>query len=296
MFNFAGLFGGPSAPVARRTARPLPMSRYRPRLEGLEERTVPSAVAVAPAAAQLAPVTQAAPAVAPVLNLDVTRVYLNDAGQLLADIGVNGVIQAVPLDLTVTNPGAGATPILDLHVGAIHLDLLGLQVDTSEICLNITAQSGPGNLLGNLLGGILNSLNTSPTPLSLTDVLGSLSPTQATSLLNNVLQPALNTGLDQLLAPASVNGASVSPAAAGSGATNILHLSLGPIDLNLLGLEVHLDNCNNGPVTVDISAQSGPGKLLGNLLGGLAHSLDNSPAGALAAHLNNIGRVIGRLV
>jgi len=57
--------------------------------------------------------------------------------------------------------------------------------------------------------------------------------------------------------------------------TNILHLALGPLGLNLLRLNVHLDNCAGGPVTVDITAQQGPGNLLGNLLTGLAHVLDS---------------------
>ena len=38
-------------------------------------------------------------------------------------------------------------------------------------------------------------------------------------------------------------------------ATNILNLSLGPVNLNLLGLMVKLDNSANGPVTVSITAR-----------------------------------------
>src|SRR3954470_22865013 len=41
----------------------------------------------------------------------------------------------------------------------------------------------------------------------------------------------------------------------------ILDLTLGPLDLNLLGLLVHLDR-----VHLNITAQPGPGNLLGNLL------------------------------
>jgi len=48
----------------------------------------------------------------------------------------------------------------------------------------------------------------------------------------------------------------------------ILHLSLEIPDLNLLGLHVRLDDCNGGPVTVDLTAVPGDG-LLGDLLGGL---------------------------
>ena len=50
---------------------------------------------------------------------------------------------------------------------------------------------------------------------------------------------------------------------------DILHLELGPLDLNLLGLMVHLDK-----VVLDITAQQGPGNLLGNLLCALAGLLD----------------------
>jgi hypothetical protein len=52
-----------------------------------------------------------------------------------------------------------ACSILHLDIQPISLDLLGLQVNTSEIVLDITAQPGPGNLLGNLLCGVANLLN-----------------------------------------------------------------------------------------------------------------------------------------
>lgn len=50
---------------------------------------------------------------------------------------------------------------------------------------------------------------------------------------------------------------------------NVLNLSLGPLDLNLLGLVVHLDEVN-----LIIDAVSGPGALLGNLLCAVAGLLD----------------------
>ena len=49
-------------------------------------------------------------------------------------------------------------------------------------------------------------------------------------------------------------------------------LQLGPLDLDVLGLVVELDDCNNGPVVVDIDALAGEG-LLGDLLCGLAGDL-----------------------
>lgn len=69
----------------------------------------------------------------------------------------------------------------------------------------------------------------------------------------------------------------------------ILHLVLGPLDLNLLGLNVHLNQ-----VVLDITAQSGPGNLLGNLLCAVAHLLDgNAALTAIANLLNQILHLIG---
>jgi hypothetical protein len=49
--------------------------------------------------------------------------------------------------------------VLDLVLGPLHLDLLGLVVDLNQVHLNITAQPGNGNLLGNLVCAIANLLN-----------------------------------------------------------------------------------------------------------------------------------------
>ena len=79
------------------------------------------------------------------------------------------------------------------------------------------------------------------------------------------------------------------PLASASSATcQILHLVLGPLDLSLLGLNVHLNQ-----VVLDITATPGPGNLLGNLLCAVAHLLDGPGSlHGIAALLNNI---IGRL-
>jgi hypothetical protein len=74
----------------------------------------------------------------------------------------------------------------------------------------------------------------------------------------------------------------------GNGTCQILHLELGPLDLNLLGLMVHLDR-----VVLDITAQSGPGNLLGNLLCAIAHLLDNNAA--LTAVVVNLNRILSQL-
>ena len=68
-------------------------------------------------------------------------------------------------------------------------------------------------------------------------------------------------------------------------ACEILHLELGPIDLNLLGLVVHVDR-----IVIDITAQPGPGNLLGNLLCAIAGLLDQpgAPLNIIADLLNSL--------
>ena len=65
----------------------------------------------------------------------------------------------------------------------------------------------------------------------------------------------------------------------------ILHLELGPLDLDLLGLVIHLDQ-----VVLDITAEQGPGNLLGNLLCAIAGLLDPGPGplAGIVALLNQI--------
>lgn len=75
-----------------------------------------------------------------------------------------------------------------------------------------------------------------------------------------------------------------------AGSCPILHLVLDPLDLNLLGLTVHLDQ-----VVLDITAHSAPGNLLGNLLCAVAHLLDNGATSGLTALLNRIRGILGGL-
>lgn len=83
---------------------------------------------------------------------------------------------AIPVDLAQS---VGSCEILDLVLGPLDLDLLGLQVHLDTVHLNITAQSGPGNLVGNLLCAVAGLLDG---PLPLTAVLG-----QIAALLNQLL-------------------------------------------------------------------------------------------------------------
>lgn len=117
-------------------------------------------------------------------NLNVTRFAVQN-GSLVA-IGtltgtltntVTGVVQNVTQQITlpVTNI-TGTCDILNLVLGPLDLNLLGLQVHLNQVVLNIVAQSGAGNLLGNLLCAVANLLNNNG-PLS--GIVG---------LLNNILR------------------------------------------------------------------------------------------------------------
>jgi hypothetical protein len=88
-------------------------------------------------------------------------------GQVVAVGSVSGVLtsaagMAESVFATVSLPisvGATTCEILHLDIGPIAIDLLGLQVDLSRIVLDITAQAGAGNLLGNLLCAVAGLLD-----------------------------------------------------------------------------------------------------------------------------------------
>jgi len=70
---------------------------------------------------------------------------------------------------------------------------------------------------------------------------------------------------------------------------DILHLVLGPLDLNLLGLVIHLDQ-----VVLDITAVTGAGNLLGNLLCAITGLLNGGgPLASIAALLNSLLDILG---
>jgi len=163
-----------------------------------------------------------------------------------------------PVDITLApNQPPGVCPVLDLRLGPINLDLLGLVVQTSPICLQITATPG-GGLLGDLLCSLGNLLNQG---LTLPQALATFTPDQLNSLLSG-----LTDLLNQSLANLSQAVLTLITDVGRHHTCAILHLELGPLNLMLLGLNVVLDNCANGAITVDITAVTGQGHLLGNLL------------------------------
>ena len=218
-----------------------------------------------------------------VLPITITSVTVQD-GQLIA----NGLLGSTPFSTPLTigaqqEPGA-ACPILNLSLGPIDLTLLGLNVTTSPICLEITAIPG-GGLLGDLLCGVANLLSGGAT---VPDVVAAL---EQAGTLNQFLN-GLTSVLDQVFDRMTSNSADV------TASCSILSLALGPLDLNLLGLRVELNDCAAGPVTVDITAIPGGG-LLGDLLCGLSNLLGGGAgAGSTAVQrlLFQVSQVLGGLL
>lgn len=208
--------------------------------------------------------------------------------------------------------GTAATcTILTLTLGPLDLNLLGLEIHLNQVVLTITAQTGPGNLLGNLLCAIANLLNGGG---ALTDIANLLNAVlgvlrySASNPLTNIATTGTVAGgtlsitkfLDQngTLAASGIlkngSGATVAgfttPVTATPGSTcTILDLTLGPLDLNLLGLRIQTNQIN-----LTITAQQGPGNLLGNLLCAVANLLNGGGALADIVRLLNLILLIAR--
>lgn len=136
--------------------------------------TAPAAAAAPPAANVAVPITGTIDSIDGTFDgtFNIERVVTQD-GQLLA-VGtltgtltdalgnVIGTVTNLPVNLPI-NLGSGGTTasceILDLVLGPLDLDLLGLVVTLDTVHLNITAEQGPGNLLGNLLCAVAGLLD-----------------------------------------------------------------------------------------------------------------------------------------
>lgn len=161
-------------------------------------------------------------------------------------------------------------PVLDLTLGPLDLNLLGLMVHLDTVHLTITADSN-----GGLLGSLLCSLAGRGGP-----GLGSMKA--AKTLTRAVNRSGLSTRGVRMVAP-------IYQTTSGSGVTTlstskspmaictVLELTLGPLDLNLLGLIVHLGGAApTDPVHLVITADS-EGGILGSLLCSLAGGGRASP-------------------
>ena len=100
-------------------------------------------------------------------------------------------------------------------------------------------------------------------------------------------------GVVRTLRVKSINGTPATTSGrvlAAAPACDVLRLVLGPLDLDLLGLQVRLDK-----VVLNIVAQSGAGKLLGNLLCAVAGLLDGGLNGVLGRITNLLNRILAQL-
>jgi hypothetical protein len=227
-----------------------------------------------------------------------------------------------------SNDGAVAAmatcDILKLVLGPLHLDLLGLVIDLNQVVLTITGLTGQGELLGNLLcgiagifdaAGLLQQLLGSLTQLNtlleqVNGILGSLLGSNGV-LSGNMLVNNFSSSGEQILANGTLAGQPISAPldlaatraangmaggavmagvmAAPAATCDVLNLVLAPLHLDVLGLNVDLSQ-----VILNITAQSGAGNLLGNLLCAVTHLLDGpAPLAGLVNQLNHILRVLG---
>lgn len=110
-------------------------------------------------------------------------VFSNVNGVLTLTGTLNGTLttasgQVIPIvdqliSVAVTSTST-TCPILNLVLGPLHLNLLGLVVDLSQVTLTITAVSGPGNLLGNLLCSVAHLLDSGASATALANALNKL--------------------------------------------------------------------------------------------------------------------------
>jgi hypothetical protein len=186
---------------------------------------------------------------------------------------LGGTVAAVLASGLFLAPPALAAP----HAAAAHPATASAPAASSALSAPVTggftdAQGGAGTFSGSFVPtsfsspskGVVNATGT------LTGTLTDSAGSSLGSVTKTVTLP--------LQAPAGSSGSSASPALTCS----ILNLVLGPLDLNLLGLTIHLDT-----VHLVINANSGPGNLLGNLLCSVAGLLNGGGLGTTLANLLN---------
>ena len=137
-------------------------------------------------------------------------------------------------------------PVLSLQIQKLSLVLLGLHVDLDKVILTITADSR-----GGVLGSLFCSIARSKVKLL-----------QSTGALNKV---AAKSGLASSGLNFNVPVQNKTASAAAAATCQVLDLVLGPVDLNLLGLMVHLNQ-------IHLSITADPtGGILGSLFCSLTH-------------------------
>jgi hypothetical protein len=272
-----------------------------PLIEPLEERQFFSAAA--PLAKLDVPVkTQtevfankiARKGVTTLLGLTITGVEL--VGNQLFAVGTIGdTTFRTALTVTATpNPAQPSCPVLHLQLAAINLDLEGVNVSTSQICIDITTDPASPTPFGNLLCTVATQLlgQFPIPPLPLPTVINNLTPAQRTLLFTGV-SDLLNGVLIALTSPSAATG--ISGSITGQDC-DTLDLSLEAQDMTINGLNVSVDNCANGPVTLAITTDEDSGRLHDLFCKAARHFNNRSNPAALANFLARIASSIGEMV
>lgn len=132
----------------------------------------------------VANITQTIPGVGTFVGTFTPTEFFNRRGNLNVEGVLEGVFTTVggleiPVDTTdittiLGGSASQACQILNLDLGPLDLNLLGLRIQLSEVHLDITAVPGAGNLLGNLLCGIAGLLDPQPGGNGLASLLNRL--------------------------------------------------------------------------------------------------------------------------
>jgi hypothetical protein len=189
-------------------------------------------------------------------------------GQLRSGTSVSR--DSAPVKFAVVAKARGSRcNVITLRLAPLDLELLGVQVTTSHISLDVYARGG--RVLGDLFCALAHAKVTFPRTAR--------------------LARALNSRLDgrPLRVFATSTSVRASAAAAQPQTCQVLKLVLGPLHLDLLGLVVDLyGKTRSDPVIVTITAVPSQG-LLGQLLCGLAGGGGITSLSGLQSLLNSLG-------
>jgi len=291
----SALLGPRRAAVRSTKAAPRSGAYFRPRLEGLEDRAVPSASPIAPPAlgpALVAPAALTSPLT--ITGINVTNLVATGANTLTATLSLVGQVAGraftlpnvqVPITLTPGGTDATGSPILHLSLQIPDLNVLGLHVqldncNNGPVTVDVTAipSSQPGGgLLGDLLGGV-NGL--------LSGTGGLLNLGGQTSAVTGALTQVLDGVLGSLAASTPTGGGG----AQARNRVDLVNLHLNPINLDVLGLQV-----TTSAICLDVYAQRGGG-ILGDLLANVDRLLSrNNPGNAVNALANDVLHILNGL-
>lgn len=209
-----------------------------------------------------------------VKDVDVVNGELVATAELTLDVVGRKLVRTVDLPIvTEASPGANGCDVLNLSLGPINLNVLGLLVDldnceSGPITVDITADPA-GGLLGELLCSIAGGVMAG----DLQTVFDALEPSDQETvrvLLEFLLSESLGGSLmDCQMHHGGGDDHHSRAAKKPRQICQLLNLEVGAITLTLLGLTVETSD-----ICLDVRAKRGQGNLLGNLLCGLTELLD----------------------